>query len=192
MDRFSKWAEKEYGIEQRITATLLAGVLVVVLIPLSVAMTASAIDEWIGIPRITNDLFKYLVGGIVMLIGLLFALWSIAAQLTRGRGTPLPMMATQILLTSGPFRYCRNPMSFGAILIYLGIGLMYGSISAIVIVLFLAGLLILYIKYIEERELEVRFGEAYLDYKDQTPFLIPRIRRNESGTSPTSYCKLMY
>ncbi len=48
--------------------------------------------------------------------------WSVCAQLDRGRGTPLPMvptmptMPTQELLTDGPFRYCRNPMTLGAVL----------------------------------------------------------------------------
>jgi len=39
--------------------------------------------------------------------------------LTRGRGTPLPVMPTQELLTEGPFRYSRNPMTLGTILAYL-------------------------------------------------------------------------
>ena len=30
-----------------------------------------------------------------------------------------------------------------------------------------------YLKYFEERELEVRFGQSYLDYKRRVPFLIP-------------------
>ncbi|NIS83066.1 MAG: hypothetical protein GTO14_23340 [Anaerolineales bacterium] len=186
MDLFSKWARREYRIEQRVTATLIAGVFFVVLLPLSIIKTSSAIDAWLGIPRIAGELFRYLVGGIVILIGLVFALWSIAVQLTRGRGTPLPMMATQNLLTSGPFRYCRNPMTLGAILLYLGIGIVFGSISAMVIVFFLAGLLILYLKRVEERELEARFGDAYLEYRDQTPFLIPRIRRNEPDVDQSS------
>jgi hypothetical protein len=48
----------------------------------------------------------------MVLIGWLFAMWSIGDQLTRGRGTPLPVMATQTLLIAGPFAYCRQPDEF--------------------------------------------------------------------------------
>jgi protein-S-isoprenylcysteine O-methyltransferase Ste14 len=34
-------------------------------------------------------------------------------------------------------------------------------------------MLIAYIKLIEEKELELRFGKEYLDYKKDTPFIIP-------------------
>jgi len=32
-----------------------------------------------------------------------------------------------------------------------------------------------YIKLVEEKELEARFGEEYREYKRKTPFLIPKI-----------------
>ena len=35
---------------------------------------------------------------------------------------------------------------------------------------------IFYLKFFEERELELRFGESYMDYKQRVPFLIPRWR----------------
>jgi protein-S-isoprenylcysteine O-methyltransferase Ste14 len=84
------------------------------------------------------------------------------------------MMATQELLVSGPFHYCRNPMSFGTILIYVGISLLIRSWSALGIAVIFSGLLIVYLKRIEEQELEIRFGEKYLEYKKKTSFLIPR------------------
>jgi len=34
--------------------------------------------------------------------------------------------------------------------------------------------LLAYIRFIEEKELEVRFGQDYVDYKRTTPFLLPR------------------
>ena len=66
-------------------------------------------------------------------------------------------------------------MSFGILLHYLGIAVWVGSISMIVIVAVCAFLLILYVKRVEEYELERRFGQEYLEYKRITPFFIPRI-----------------
>jgi protein-S-isoprenylcysteine O-methyltransferase Ste14 len=65
-------------------------------------------------------------------------------------------------------------MTLGTIVAYLGICVWVGSISALVIVLMLITLLLLYIKRIEEKELAVRFGAEYLEYKRSTPFILPR------------------
>lgn len=65
-------------------------------------------------------------------------------------------------------------MSFGTVLLYLGISILIGSFSAMGMVFGFFIALITYIKKIEERELEMRFGEEYLAYKKGTPFIIPR------------------
>jgi protein-S-isoprenylcysteine O-methyltransferase Ste14 len=67
-------------------------------------------------------------------------------------------------------------MTFGTVCVYLGLTILAGSISALVVVLVFFTLLLLYIKTIEARELELRFGNAYLSYKKNTPFLFPHIR----------------
>jgi protein-S-isoprenylcysteine O-methyltransferase Ste14 len=175
MNLFKKWAQREYSIAQRVLALIPAGVLFAFLLPLVLARVVPAIDQRLGLPSIAYGMLTLLVGIVFIVTGLIYALWSIVAQLFRARGTPLPMMATQKLLVSGPFRHCRNPMSFGTILLYLGISITVGSISAIATVLVFTTLLVLYIKLIEEKELEARFGKEYVEYKAGTPFLVPRI-----------------
>lgn len=56
-------------------------------------------------------------------------------------------------------------MSFGTMALYLGTSFAVGSVTAIGIALILSVLLILYLKMIEEKELEMRFGEAFLVYQ---------------------------
>jgi protein-S-isoprenylcysteine O-methyltransferase Ste14 len=175
MRQIMKWAEREYGFPSRIFATLLAGVLFVFLIPYALSKVGPIIDQWLVFPSIGLGLLSLLLGSILVIFGLGYALWSIVAQLLLARGTPLPMMATKKLLISGPFKQCRNPMSFGTLLLYIGISILVGSISAIGMVVVFLIMLIAYVKKIEERELEMRFGEEYLAYKKETPFIIPRI-----------------
>jgi protein-S-isoprenylcysteine O-methyltransferase Ste14 len=115
------------------------------------------------------------LGGLLLVLGFSLGFWSIITQLTRGRGTPLPVMPTQELLTEGPFRYCRNPMTLGTILAYLGIAVAVGTTAGALLVSALAGSLVTYLKRLEEGELAERFGEAYLAYKREVPFLIPRL-----------------
>lgn len=65
-------------------------------------------------------------------------------------------------------------MALGAIVLYLGVSVLLASLSAAVLVLSGAVWLLAYIKRIEEKEMAARFGEEYVQYKQQTPFLIPR------------------
>lgn len=177
MKRFTKWAEREFGMGERVIATLLAGVVFVLLIPFVILKGSASIDRWLHILPFDFGLINLVVGGAMALMGMLFAMWSIVDQLTRGRGTPLPVMATQTLLITGPFAYCRNPMSFGTIVLYSGLAIWAGSWSAIALVTSFAVVLIAYLKYIEEKELEARFGQSYMEYKETTPFIIPSMAK---------------
>ena len=53
------------------------------------------------------------------------------------------------------------------------------TIFLIVIILFVVGVFLgsLYHKFIEEKELLVRFGDEYRKYKKKTPFLLPKLRK---------------
>lgn len=175
MSIYSKWAQQEHSLGVYIAAGLLAGCLFVILLPLVIVKVGPALDEILGLPGFNIGALNYILGGILGAVGLFFAFWSVIIQMTRGRGTPLPMLPTQQLLTRGPFRYCRNPMTLGTIMAYLGIGVIAGTVAGIGLVIGFALLLVLYLKKMEERELAERFGEAYLQYKREVPFIIPRL-----------------
>ena len=174
MSRYAKWSQKEHPEGKRIAATFLAGFVVVILVPYIVINVGPALDQVLGIPSFRVGMVNYLLGGVLLVVGLSLGMWSVYAQLTRGRGTPLPMLPTQELLTTGPFQYCRNPMTLGTILAYLGIAIIAGSVMGLVLMACFIALLLLYLKRMEERELAERFGEAYLAYKRKVPFIIPR------------------
>ena len=80
-------------------------------------------------------------------------------------------------MTEGPFRYSRNPMTLGTILAYLGLAVVAGTTAGTVLVVSLAASLLVYLTRLEEGELAERFGEAYLAYRRETPFIVPRPRR---------------
>lgn len=175
--RFIKWSEPEYSLGRRLLGLIPAGVFFLILLPLGLALLSAYLDQRFGIPTLYLGPAGVLLSVSLVIGGFGLALWSIQAQLTIGRGTPLPIMATQTLIITRPFNYCRNPMALGTILGYLGIALWLDSISAVGLVLLFSALLLVYIKKVEEKELEIRFGAEYTAYKKSTPFLIPRFRR---------------
>ena len=173
--RYASWAQREHGEATRIAVLLLAGPVFLGLLPFLVAGVGPRLDRRLGLPPLRIGRVSRILGGLLTVLGFSLGLWSIVVQLTRGRGTPLPVMPTQELLTEGPFRYCRNPMTLGTILAYLGMAVAVGTKAGTVLVLSLAGSLLVYLKRLEEGELAERFGEAYLAYKRETPFIVPRL-----------------
>jgi protein-S-isoprenylcysteine O-methyltransferase Ste14 len=179
MNLFTRWAKREYSLTKRLLAVLPAGILFVFLIPLMLVRLGPRLDTLLHLPWLSFGIANLVVGGPLILLGAFYGIWSNVMQLSRARGTPLPVMPTQTLLASGPFRQCRNPMSFGTITLYLGVAILVGSPSSLGMVVLLSALLITYLKRVEERELEARFGEAYRIYKASTPFILPRILRRK-------------
>ena len=123
---------------------------------------------------------EFVISIVSLIIGLFFLTWTTIFQWKLGKGIPTPNAPTQHLVTTGPYKFCRNPIEFGAIFYYLGIGTIIDGITVGIICFFL-GFIIgsTYHKFIEESELEVRFGDVYKQYKQSTPFIIPRFRKNK-------------
>jgi protein-S-isoprenylcysteine O-methyltransferase Ste14 len=115
-----------------------------------------------------------------LIVGLFFLIWTTIYQWKIGEGIPTPNAPTQHLVIIGPYELCRNPIEFGAIFYYFGVGTITGGIT-VGITCFLLVFVIgsTYHKFIEESELEIRFGDEYKQYKKCTPFLMPRFRKNK-------------
>ena len=175
MNRFKKWAEHEYSKKQRIIAVIFGGLIFWIIIPLFIIVVSSYVDLWLYLPTFSYGLINPVVGLLFIIIGWLFANWTVKVQFSLGRGTPIPMMATQRLVIQGPYAYCRNPMTLGTAIFYLGVAIWLGSFSAVGLGLVYPVGISIYIKLIEEKELEERFGSEYLEYKKRTPFLIPSL-----------------
>ncbi len=119
-----------------------------------------------------------------VVFGCVLMVWSIAAQWRIGRGTPAPFAPPSRLIVTGPYELCRNPMLLGAGLYHLGVCTLLGSLTAGLLGLgatLIAGTF--YHRLVEEKELELRFGQDYVSYKAETPYLRPRLPRG-SRTSP--------
>jgi protein-S-isoprenylcysteine O-methyltransferase Ste14 len=166
-------AQKEYPAGQRLLALFPAALFFLGLVPHTVYRLGAALDRRLRRPRLALGPASLLLSALALVAGVALALWSIYVQFTRGRGTPLPVMATQRLVVRPPYDRTRNPMALGTIVAYAGLALLLHSFGALVLVALVSGLLLIYIKRVEEQEMIARFGDAYRAYRRQTPFLLP-------------------
>ena len=120
------------------------------------------------------------LGVVTIALGGALYLWTLAL-FAKAQGTQIPVAPTQRLVTSGPYALSRNPMVTSAIIMVCGTGVVLDSWSFVAGGLAIPTAYLVYIRLVEERELEARFGEAYLAYKGTTPFIVPRLRSCLTG-----------
>ena len=103
------------------------------------------------------------------LIGAVILLWSFWNFLAQGRGTPAPIDPPKELVAVGFYRYTRNPMYVGVLLVIIGHVLWFGFWNLLIytVVIFLA--FNTFVAYYEEPTLRKKFGAAYEDYCRQVP-----------------------
>lgn len=181
MNNFLKWQKQDNSNKNRIWALIIGALIFPITIPVVLIMVLPHVDNYFGIGSFFYGLGNIILGILAIIIGGIIAIWTIVIQITLASGTPFPMLPTKKLLIVGPFKYCRNPMTLGTIVAYGGIAILIGSFTALLAVVIFAALLIGYLKVIEEKELQMRFGGEYIEYKKNTPFIIPfRIGRTGS------------
>jgi protein-S-isoprenylcysteine O-methyltransferase Ste14 len=96
----------------------------------------------------------------------------------KGLGAPFFIALSRRLAADWLYAWTRNPMVLAVLALLLSLGIWFQSVLFVfwVLVLF-APALLAFVKVFEERELEIRFGAPYVEYKASTPMLIPRWRR---------------
>lgn len=107
---------------------------------------------------------------IIRVAGLVFVVAGIALAASalgifrKAKTTVVPFETPSTLVTSGPYRFTRNPMYVSLTLIYLGVAGTRNEIWPVV----LLPLLLVYINFlvipVEEKNLRGVFGDAYKEY----------------------------
>lgn len=137
-------------------------------------------DTELGFSPLPRHSVVLTVGILGLLIGAYLFIVSNVALGLFGEGMSAFWLTRQ-LVVGNIYKRTRNPMSLGFYLGAVGIGLLLGSTYMTLGALLVAiPVHIFYLKYFEEYELELRMGQSYVAYKQQVPFLLPRL------VSPTS------
>ncbi|HET7732332.1 MAG TPA: isoprenylcysteine carboxylmethyltransferase family protein [Paludibacter sp.] len=154
----------------------------IVLIPLGLYKLSQSDYLLEGRVLFYSDILRYVLSGVFCLVGAIFAIWSNIFLFMVGKGGPADAFGVSIspqtrkLVTVGPYRYCRNPMMFGAFSLYLSVVLYLNSILGLACLIFFLGLLIVLMKLSEEKRLLKDFGAEYTEYKKKVPMFFPGLR----------------
>ena len=111
-----------------------------------------------------------LVGLLLIPVGFLLIIWANYTLLHIGKiglRNREPMQRPSNLVLVGPYRFTRNPIYFGCLLVLLGLVIVWSSVvTAILTILVYIIFRNVFIKK-EEMILEEEFGEEYQDFKNR-------------------------
>jgi protein-S-isoprenylcysteine O-methyltransferase Ste14 len=109
-------------------------------------------------------------------IGTTVLIWCFWDFLVKGKGTPAPIDPPKELVVSGLYKYVRNPMYVGILLVILGHFLWFGFWNLLIYAAVVFAAFSAFVIFYEEPTLKRNFGAAYEDYLKRVPRWIPKFR----------------
>lgn len=128
------------------------------------ALLVGRVDPW---APSWSPLWRWGAGGISTLTGLAF-LFAAVTQIRRAKTTLDPAGRPRALVTRGVYRFSRNPIYLGLVLLLLGAVLMAGSWPGLILVPAFATVITLRFIRREEAALARAFGEGFTSYTGRT------------------------
>jgi len=106
------------------------------------------------------------LGYLFIALGIGLPVWG-AQIFKRVETNILPYKSPDKLVTEGPFKFSRNPMYLGMLLVLIGVGVRLGILESLYFIgVFFAVANWWYIPF-EEGKMDKMFGEQFTDYKKQ-------------------------
>jgi protein-S-isoprenylcysteine O-methyltransferase Ste14 len=146
---------------------------VVVVVPVWIARR----DAVVAATGVTaGEMAIQILGLAVLGVGLVLFAASLRRFATEGEGTLAPWDPPQKLVVRGPYRFVRNPMISGVIIVLIGEALVLLSPPHAAWAAAFFALNAIYIPILEEPMLAARFGDDYREYCRHVGRLVPRLR----------------
>jgi protein-S-isoprenylcysteine O-methyltransferase Ste14 len=105
-----------------------------------------------------------LIAGVILVVIGLAVAFSALGIFRKRSTTTIPFETPTSLVTSGPYRFTRNPMYVGLTLIYLGVAGTRAEIWPVIVLPVLFAYVNFVVIPVEERRLHDVFGDAYAQY----------------------------
>jgi protein-S-isoprenylcysteine O-methyltransferase Ste14 len=137
----------------------------VLIVGLGLAFLGKRVDSFFGI-RVFHSIFATSLAWLLLGIGFLVRVWATFYFYER-RMKVISLAPQRTLITSGPYRFSRNPLYLGGnVFIFFGAALLFGSPTALYMTAIHLPFIDLFIRR-EEKQLEKDFGEEWVRYKKQ-------------------------
>jgi protein-S-isoprenylcysteine O-methyltransferase Ste14 len=105
-----------------------------------------------------------LIAGVILVVIGLAVAFSALGIFRKRSTTTIPFETPTSLVTSGPYRFTRNPMYVGLTLVYLGVAGTRAEIWPVIVLPVMLAYVNFIVIPVEERHLQNAFGDAYADY----------------------------
>lgn len=138
-------------------------IVLVAVILAAIALNYLAPIPWPGL----DDAPARAIGRGIGIVGIVLLVWAMVT-LRRHETTLLPDVGATHLVTSGPYWRYRNPIYLADAMILLGAAELTKNVWLVAAAAVFAALVTWLAILPEERHLERRFGQAYLDYKKKS------------------------
>jgi protein-S-isoprenylcysteine O-methyltransferase Ste14 len=146
-------------------------------------LAGSAVANWFGLPQTDGLHLAFGCGAVIALAGAAIRTW--AAAYLESDVVHDQRLHSERLVADGPYRFVRNPLYLGVILLTAGMGLLASRIGWIIM---MVGITLFQYRLTkrEEQMLASSLGESYIRYRDAVPNLIPSLspRLPSSGRAP--------
>jgi protein-S-isoprenylcysteine O-methyltransferase Ste14 len=124
-----------------------------------------ALDRWLPVAELVARPISY-AGAALIVCGILLAIWA-ARLFALAKTGVVPFSESTSLVASGPYRFTRNPMYLGMVLVLLGVAVILGSLTPFLVVPAFVVLITYLFILPEEGHMERAFGTAYSERKRQ-------------------------
>ncbi len=118
------------------------------------------------------NLAGYAVGAILFFLGMVLRWWAII-HLGRFFTVNVAIAADHRVVSDGPYRLVRHPSYTGALLAFLGLGILLHNWLAAVVLVVPIMVAFLWRIHVEEGALMTALGSAYTEYMARTKKLVP-------------------
>jgi protein-S-isoprenylcysteine O-methyltransferase len=144
------------------------------IVSLSIAIVLGIFAVPILLPQFTVHTEAVSIGVALIWAGIAVRVWAIRT-LGNFFNTRVVVRQDQRLITSGPYKYLRNPAYTGVVMTFLGFGVAIGNWLGLMTLLAFGCIPFVLRIAVEDRALAARFGQEYENYRRNTWSLIPFI-----------------
>jgi len=134
----------------------------------------------------TNERYYIIISVLLSLLGFIVRFYTIGTTPKGTSGRNTKEQVAEVLNSTGIYSTVRHPLYLGNFLVWIGISTYVFNPLFIVIISLIFWLYYERIMFAEERFLERKFGEEYLDWSNKIPAFIPNFSNYKTSSIPLS------